>query len=237
MPAAAVKGPVEGIGAGTRRRLAGFARTLRDNGFKVGLTETRDALAVARIAGRHAAILAQAGVALAVRRNAFRLGAVRRDFRRLLERPRHAPDADAERPAGKRQNRVASAGAGSCAIAAVVCPTTSSGAPAPTVTTTPIRADGAKAPRARKVSLRRTSAISSIPTRSPRCTRWRRAWRRRCGRGSFAASRPADVGAGSTSAAPSIAACHRAERRSIWSGAAARRSRCGSSSCSMPPAR
>src|SRR5262249_43780336 len=31
---------------GARRRLAGFARTLRDNGFKVGLAETRDALAV-----------------------------------------------------------------------------------------------------------------------------------------------------------------------------------------------
>jgi uncharacterized protein with von Willebrand factor type A (vWA) domain len=28
------------------RRLAGFARTLRDNGFKVGLAETRDALAI-----------------------------------------------------------------------------------------------------------------------------------------------------------------------------------------------
>jgi uncharacterized protein with von Willebrand factor type A (vWA) domain len=33
-------------GAGLRRRLAGFARTLRDNGFKIGLAETRDALAV-----------------------------------------------------------------------------------------------------------------------------------------------------------------------------------------------
>ena len=31
---------------GARRRLAGFARTLRDNGFKVGLAETSDALAV-----------------------------------------------------------------------------------------------------------------------------------------------------------------------------------------------
>jgi uncharacterized protein with von Willebrand factor type A (vWA) domain len=31
---------------GTRRRLAGFARTLRDNGFKVGLAETSDALVV-----------------------------------------------------------------------------------------------------------------------------------------------------------------------------------------------
>src|ERR1700686_2194518 len=31
---------------GTRRRLAGFTRTLRDNGYRVGLPETRDALAV-----------------------------------------------------------------------------------------------------------------------------------------------------------------------------------------------
>jgi uncharacterized protein with von Willebrand factor type A (vWA) domain len=31
---------------GTHRRLAGFARTLRDNGFRVGLAETRDALQV-----------------------------------------------------------------------------------------------------------------------------------------------------------------------------------------------
>jgi uncharacterized protein with von Willebrand factor type A (vWA) domain len=45
--AAAATGKSEGgIGDGTRRRLAGFARTLRDNGFKVGLAETRDALAV-----------------------------------------------------------------------------------------------------------------------------------------------------------------------------------------------
>jgi uncharacterized protein len=31
---------------GTRRRLAGFARTLRDNGFQIGLAETRDALQI-----------------------------------------------------------------------------------------------------------------------------------------------------------------------------------------------
>jgi uncharacterized protein with von Willebrand factor type A (vWA) domain len=36
----------DAIGANMRRRLAGFARTLRDNGFAVGLAETRDALAV-----------------------------------------------------------------------------------------------------------------------------------------------------------------------------------------------
>jgi uncharacterized protein with von Willebrand factor type A (vWA) domain len=36
----------EVTGAPARRRLAGFARTLRDNGFHVGLAETRDALQV-----------------------------------------------------------------------------------------------------------------------------------------------------------------------------------------------
>ena len=46
MSATAASTGLEDIGAPTRRRLAGFARTLRDNGFKVGLAETRDALAV-----------------------------------------------------------------------------------------------------------------------------------------------------------------------------------------------
>jgi uncharacterized protein len=32
--------------SGARRRLAGFSRTLRDNGFKIGLAETSDALAI-----------------------------------------------------------------------------------------------------------------------------------------------------------------------------------------------
>ena len=36
----------DGIGEPTRRRLASFVRTLRDNGFKVGLAETGDALAI-----------------------------------------------------------------------------------------------------------------------------------------------------------------------------------------------
>ena len=46
MPMAATGDDVETVGAATRRRLAGFAGTLRDNGFKVGLAETRDALAI-----------------------------------------------------------------------------------------------------------------------------------------------------------------------------------------------
>src|SRR4030095_7549364 len=37
---------VETIGSNMRRRLAGFVRTLRDNGFAVGLAETRDALSI-----------------------------------------------------------------------------------------------------------------------------------------------------------------------------------------------
>jgi uncharacterized protein with von Willebrand factor type A (vWA) domain len=46
MSAAATVHANAGVGEAMRRKLAGFARTLRDNGFKVGLAETRDALAV-----------------------------------------------------------------------------------------------------------------------------------------------------------------------------------------------
>jgi uncharacterized protein len=46
MTTAPTSHPDNAIGEPTRRRLAGFARTLRDNGFKVGLAETRDALAL-----------------------------------------------------------------------------------------------------------------------------------------------------------------------------------------------
>src|SRR5271169_2633782 len=40
----ASKGGGSGQFFGTRRRLAGFAHTLRDNGFQVGIAETHDAL-------------------------------------------------------------------------------------------------------------------------------------------------------------------------------------------------
>src|SRR5262249_47146113 len=36
----------DSLSAPARRRLAGFARTLRNNGFRIGLAETQDALAV-----------------------------------------------------------------------------------------------------------------------------------------------------------------------------------------------
>jgi uncharacterized protein len=42
----AVAIPPDDLGVLMRRRLAGFVRTLRDNGFAVGLAETRDALSV-----------------------------------------------------------------------------------------------------------------------------------------------------------------------------------------------
>ena len=46
MAAAALDISHEQIGEPMRRKLAGFARTLRDNGFKVGLAETGDALSI-----------------------------------------------------------------------------------------------------------------------------------------------------------------------------------------------
>jgi uncharacterized protein len=58
MSAAAVSQANAGVGEPMRQKLAGFARTLRDNGFKVGLAETRDALAIlaSPAAGRSAAL-------------------------------------------------------------------------------------------------------------------------------------------------------------------------------------
>ncbi len=53
MAAAAISPSNEAIGPATRLRLAGFARTLRGNGFKVGVAETGDALAI--LAARPAA--------------------------------------------------------------------------------------------------------------------------------------------------------------------------------------
>src|SRR5579885_2881266 len=46
MSAVAISPADVSIGEAMRQKLAGFARTLRHNGFKVGLAETRDALAI-----------------------------------------------------------------------------------------------------------------------------------------------------------------------------------------------
>jgi len=47
------------VGAAIRLRLAGFVRTLRDNGFKVGLTEARDALSLLAAPGMERASAAR----------------------------------------------------------------------------------------------------------------------------------------------------------------------------------
>jgi len=61
MSVAAISHPDTLIGEPMRQKLAGFARILRDNGFKVGLAETRDALTVlAGPPGTHAAALKSA---------------------------------------------------------------------------------------------------------------------------------------------------------------------------------
>src|SRR2546428_2462887 len=46
MTTVAPRKPVESVGAGARRRLAGFSRTLRENGFRSGLAETRDGVSI-----------------------------------------------------------------------------------------------------------------------------------------------------------------------------------------------
>jgi uncharacterized protein with von Willebrand factor type A (vWA) domain len=88
-----------------REKLAGFARTLRDNGFKVGLAETRDALAVlASSAARSSAALRPALRALFCATHsdwerfedifdAFWLGRHMRQARTLAGAPNAAPAA------------------------------------------------------------------------------------------------------------------------------------------------
>ena len=95
MPATAIEPSVESIGAGARRRLAGFARTLRDNGFTVGLAETRDALAILRIAGRRPAIVAQAGAARPVLPPPAPTGSGSTRSSTPTGAARHAPQGDA----------------------------------------------------------------------------------------------------------------------------------------------
>jgi hypothetical protein len=83
----------ESIGEPMRQKLASFARTVRDSGFKVGLAETRDALAI--LAGPPGARATSSSRPCARSlRHSFGLGAVRRNFRCVLARPRHAPGDD-----------------------------------------------------------------------------------------------------------------------------------------------
>jgi hypothetical protein len=211
MPATALDPAVESIGAGARRRLAGFARTLRDNGFKVGLAETRDALAILQSpAGARRSSLKPALRAL--------FAATRSDWEHFDE----VFDAYWSGTDMRRKATLSGQPAGS---AAPLRRLGQAAAPSPHGLPDHVErrahADGDDAADP-KISAPPISATSPTPTRSPRCTRSRHASLGRCERGSCAASKRAGADNGSTSAAPSIAACRRAARRSIWSGAAAR---------------
>ena len=84
--------------------LAGFVRTLRDNGFSGRPCRDARCARDPGSAGRDRGLVAQAGVAVAVLRDAFRLGALRRDLRCLLARPRACASA---RCSGAPRRRIA----------------------------------------------------------------------------------------------------------------------------------
>ena len=157
-----------------RRRVAGFAHTLRDNGFKVGLAETQDALAVlASPAALRPSSLKPALRAL--------FCATHSDWERFDEifdaywQGRHM-----------RQRQVLTGAPGGNApparrLAQAQVPQDALGLPdhverrsAATAMHRRTAAAAARAPRAPRRSRRRTSAISSIPTTWRRPTRLRR---------------------------------------------------------------
>ena len=55
--------PAPTLGEAMRLKLAGFVRTLRDNGFTIGLAETRDALSILTSPALAARLVAEARVA------------------------------------------------------------------------------------------------------------------------------------------------------------------------------
>ena len=197
------------IGAAMRRRLAGFVRTLRDNGFKVGLAETRDALAVLASPAAARPSSLQAGAAGAVLRRPIRTGsASTRSSTAYLASAAACGSAQALSGAPTREprRRCGASREPGVAQAERACPITSSGASADGDDAPARTAAAAKAPRAprtlahdRPAPHRRSRRHRARHTRSPR------GWRAPCGRGSCGASRCAGAGGGSTCAAPSTA--------------------------------
>ena len=196
-----------------RRRLAGFARTLRSNGFRVGLAETSDALAMLASPVALSARRAQAGAACAVLRDPFGLGAVRRNLRCVLARRRHAPAADfVGRPRRKPHAGAPACGRRMSRKKRSAFPIGSNAGTTRAPSTQPMGAAAAKAPRAPKPCRRPISATSLIRTMSRRRMRWRRGLPAPCGRGLFAASRSGAAAAASICGAPFIAMCRTAAR-------------------------
>src|SRR6516165_9667210 len=228
---------VEKVGGPMRERLAGFARTLRDNGFKVGLGETRDALAILThpVAWRPTSL-----------RSAFRslFCATHSDWQRFDEifdahwlgfhmrrmRTLSGIAAESQTPARRRSDTVTSQGS-------VGQPDHVERRKEGDGEGVPMAAGGRRARRALKTWQPPISAISPIPPTWREPMRWPSDLRASCGRGWFAASKSAGAGGGSTCGVRSIAMYRMAERPWTSLGGAARSSRCASSFCSTPRAR
>jgi len=198
--------------SGAGRRLAGFARTLRDNGFRVGLAETSDALAVLTSA--------------AAARPASLMPALRALF--------CATHSDWERfdeifdafwcGEGMRQRQILGGHSQASTLAAkklaeAHVPEEARGLldriERRTDGDADVKAKAAVAARARhlrKGCPRPIFATLSIPPRLPRRTRSPRVWRAPCARGWCGANRSAAAAAVSICAAAFIATCRMAVR-------------------------
>jgi uncharacterized protein with von Willebrand factor type A (vWA) domain len=220
----AAKQEDSGIGASTRRRLAGFARTLRDNGFRVGLAETRDALAVlaSPVAVRPASLKgAMRALFCATHSDWEKFDEIFEAFwrGRDMRTARTLTGVAAESKVSAR--RIAEAGR--------------SDGPAGLPDQVGRGADGDDAGgRGRRQGASTAESIAATdlrhitdPAASPARMSLPRASRAPCERGWFVASRCAGVDGSSTCAAPSIAMLAMAARRSISRGAAARSNRFG----------
>ena len=206
-----------------RRRLAGFVRTLRDNGFAVGLAETRDALAIlASPAAARPALLKPALRALfcATHADWQRFDEIFDAFWQGRGMRRMQPVASTpsqRRPSVQHLSQAA---------------TEPSAPPGPQIKSSPptarptmkwpgrasTRSEASKVERLTTADLRHIVDPQEIAQTHALAERLAHA----CGRGWCGASRRAGAAAGSICGAPSTAASRMAARRSISSGAAAR---------------
>ena len=222
-----------------RRRAGRLCAHLRDNGFTVGLAETRDALAIlASPAAPRPPSLSPAFRALFC---ADRIPTGSVSTRSSMPTGSGAPtcgSAQVDQRRGRAQAKPPQLAKRPSPRASAGMPDRVERAPDGDGDAPATAAAGARAPRAPRASPRPTSATSSIPTTSRRRTRSRRGWPARCARGWCAASSVRRRGRAARPAPhhpPQRLAWRHADRARL--AAAQDRSRCGSSCCSMPPAR
>ena len=135
-----------------RRRLAGFARTLRDNGFRVGLAETSDALAVLASPAALRADVAQAGACARCSARRIPTGSASTRFSTPIGAAKacgSGKSCPAHRARAKR--RRAGLPRRTCRKKRSAFPIVSNGAATATARTRPTAAAAAKAPRAPRV--------------------------------------------------------------------------------------